>query len=955
MTIRYRLVRLDGSARTLELSGEAVIGSDPGCRVRIEGADPRHASIGAGPEGLVLRDLGSQGGTFLGADDIEEAELRDGDVIRLGVDGPQLRVELAVAAPAPGATLHGGSDATLYSAAEHTLVPGAGGPPLTLAALARPTPRGPAPGDHIARLRVRFLSGSRDGALFELAGSVLRVGRAQGSDVWTPDDRVVSAQHAKLVRVDSAYILFDLESRNGTFLNGHRVDRAPLAHGDVVGLGPGGPTFAVEFLSGALAGRGDATVTIPDFDRLAARSRGTALIAEHELPAAGLDAGRGPEAGLRLDSPIVSRRHARFTPLADGRVRVEDHASANGTFARGERVSRAELAAGERVVIGPFEIEVAAARLRVFDTRSRLRLDVHGATVQAGARTLVDAVDLAIAPGTFTALIGPSGAGKSTLLEALAGLRPLAAGEVLANGQPLHAARGALVGRVGFVPQQDIVHLDLTVAESLDALARLRLPPDTTAAERDTRVKAVLSALELTERRDVLVRRLSGGQRKRVSIAAELLTEPSLLLLDEPTSGLDPALEESLMLLLRELAYKGKTVVLVTHTLDNLALCDQVVLLAEGRLAFSGPPAQAQERFGVSHLGQLYARLREKPVAEWAERARADSARASARRTSDTPAAARAPARLAGPLRQWAVLSARYARLLGRDRRNLVLLLAQAPVIAVLIGISLLYGDSDFAYTKPKNTILFLLALTSVWFGCSNAAREVVKERAILARERFFGLGLAPYLLSKACVLAAVAAVQCAAFLAILDLWFGVPGSKVELFGAMLLASTVGSMLGLALSALSASADRAMTLLPILLIPQVLFTSPAIHMDMKGPAGQVAHAMPTWWAYDLLRRIALEPSLALDDETLVQRLELGGPVLLDKARFERLVEEGWDVFRHRKAVEMTWVAAWPEQLGASLPAPERARARRVDVAALTLFGLALFLCAHRALHREDSR
>jgi ABC-type multidrug transport system ATPase subunit/pSer/pThr/pTyr-binding forkhead associated (FHA) protein len=949
--IRYRLVRLDGAAPPFELAGDVEIGSGRGCRVRVEGAEPRHALISAGPHGLVLRDLGSPGGTFLGDDDIEEAELRDGDVIRLAPGDVRLRLELLATEALPGATLVGVGELPMPAGSgERTLVPGAlvaGLPAL------RPAPRGAAAGGNIARLRVRFVSGSRSGAEFELAGSVLRVGRAQGSDVWTPDDRVVSAQHAKLVRVEGAYILFDLESRNGTFLNGRRVDRAPLSHGDVVGLGPGGPAFVVEFLTGALAGRGDATVTIPDFDRLAARSRGTALVAELALPPAGLEAGRGPEAGLRLESPIVSRAHTRFTPLPDGRVRVEDLASANGTYARGERVSRVELAAGERVVVGPFEIEVGGERLRVFDTRSRLRLDVHGATVRAGARTLVDDVDLAIPPGSFTALIGPSGAGKSTLLEALAGLRPLAAGEVRANGQPLGAARGALVGRVGFVPQQDVVHLDLTVGESLDALARLRLPPDTTAAEREARVRAVLAALELSERRDVLVRRLSGGQRKRVSIAAELLTEPSLLLLDEPTSGLDPALEESLMLLLRELAYKGKTVVLVTHTLENLALCDQVAVLVEGRLAFAGAPAEAQQRFGVAHLGQLYARLRERPAAEWAARAKAGPG--AARAATDAPAAARAPLRLAGPLRQFRVLSARYARLLSRDRRNLALLLAQAPVIAVLIGVSLLYGASDIAYTKPKNTILFLLALTSVWFGCSNAAREVVKERAILARERFFGLGLAPYLLSKACVLAAVAALQCAAFLAILDLWFGVPGSKPGLFAAMLLASTVGSLLGLALSALAATADRAMTLLPILLIPQVLFTSPAIHMDMKGPAGQVAHAMPTWWAYDLLRRIALEPSLSLDDEALVQRLEQGGPVLLDKRRFERLVEEGWDVFRHRRAIEMTWVASWPETLGAGLPGAERERAVRIDVAVLLLFGLVLFLGAHRALHREVPR
>ena len=163
--------------------------------------------------------------------------------------------------------------------------------------------------------------------------------------------------------------------------------------------------------------------------------------------------------------------------------------------------------------------------------------------------------------------------------------------------------------------------------------------------------------------------------------------------------------------------------------------------------------------------------------------------------------------------------------------------IAQAPLIAGLIGLSLLYGGSDIAYTKPKNTILFLLAMTAVWFGCSNAARELVKERAIYLRERMVNLRIVPYVLSKVVVLAAFAFIQCVLLLFILDVWFGVPGSMGLLLGGMLLASLVGILLGLALSALVGSADRAMTLLPILLIPQVLFTIPAVQMDMKGPAG----------------------------------------------------------------------------------------------------------------------
>jgi ABC transport system ATP-binding/permease protein len=275
------------------------------------------------------------------------------------------------------------------------------------------------------------------------------------------------------------------------------------------------------------------------------------------------------------------------------------------------------------VVVGPFELQLLGERLLVRDTRSRVRLDAHELSVQAGSRRILDAVSLCLPPGSFTALIGPSGAGKSTLLGALCGARPADGGRVLLNGHDLYQEFAALKSGLGYVPQEDIVHRELTVFRCLDYTARLRLPPDTSAEERARRVDEVMATLELGERRDTPIHRLSGGQRKRVSIATELLTEPGLLFLDEPTSGLDPGLEEALMLMLRELAYKGKTVALVTHTLDNIHLCDAVALLVDGRLAFYGPPADSRTYFRIGHMVELYARLKEKDAASWQSRFRA--------------------------------------------------------------------------------------------------------------------------------------------------------------------------------------------------------------------------------------------------------------------------------------------------------------------------------------------
>jgi hypothetical protein len=284
-----------------------------------------------------------------------------------------------------------------------------------------------------------------------------------------------------------------------------------------------------------------------------------------------------------------------------------------------------------------------------------------------------------------------------------------------------------------------------------------------------------------------------------------------------------------------------------------------------------------------------------------------------------TAAAARA-ARGARPWRQLAILSRRYLATLTRDTRNAWLLVAQAPLIAGLIGLSLLYGPTDVAFTKPKNTILFLLALTAVWFGCSNAVRELVKERPIYLRERMVNLRILPYLASKVAVLGALALVQCVLFLVILDRWFGIPGRFALLLAGMMLASLVGILAGLTVSAMVATADRAMTLLPILLIPQVLFTFPAVQMDMKGPAGVIARAMPTWWSFDLLRRVALAPYESMDEDTLEGQIKSGRPVLMTRRRIESMLGAGYPILQHRGAIEATWTASLPEVLARRLPA-----------------------------------
>src|SRR5262249_47001522 len=166
-------------------------------------------------------------------------------------------------------------------------------------------------------------------------------------------------------------------------------------------------------------------------------------------------------------------------------------------------------------------------------------------------------------------------------------------GRVLFEGHDIHAEYASLRMRIGMVPQDDVVHGQLTVNQALGYAAELRLPPDTNKEDRRQVINQVLEELELTQHAEKRVDKLSGGQRKRASVAMELLTGPSLLILDEPTSGLDPALDRQVMTMLRQLADAGRTVLVVTHSLTYLDVCDQVLLLAPGgRTAFCGPPSQ---------------------------------------------------------------------------------------------------------------------------------------------------------------------------------------------------------------------------------------------------------------------------------------------------------------------------------------------------------------------------
>ena len=734
-----------------------------------------------------------------------------------------------------------------------------------------------------APITVEFVDESQP-ALY-LNGPVVRLGRSPTADVvFPPQDTAISANHAKVVSQGGELILFDTESKNGVYLNGRRVTRAKLTPGDIVRLGPSGPelrfTLRPENERPSLAEALRQGLTLGMQPLTTMPSLGEAqVLGQFPVAAQPLVIGRAPSCDVHLDSLHVSARHAEVARDAGGVVHVRDLRSTNGTFVAGARVTDTVLQPGTELLIGPFFLRFTGTDLVLFDTRGRTWIEACDIEHHIGPALILDGISLSVQPGEFVGLLGPSGAGKSMLLKAMCGSMRATGGRVLVNGLDFYRHYAQLRNLVGYVPQDDIIHTQLSVEDTLRFSAALRLPPELGAAVRERRVLDVLASLELQNHRHLPAWRLSGGQRKRLSMGVELLTEPNLLYLDEPTAGLDPNLEEKMMVLFRELALRGKTVCCVTHVLDHIDLCDSIGLLYGGRLAFFGRPSEALGYFGVRRLADAYHVLEEHSPEHWKsefERRAAQRRRAP----EDAPSVATRPPRAArprarsgpGPVRQLVTLSRRYARILTDDPKHTLILLLQAPILGVLIALATRGGQPGW---RPTSVLYLMLSLSAFWFGCVNAAREITKEAPVTARERMVGIGVLPYVLSKFLVLQLLALVQVAILLLIVD-YLGPPrqtvaGGVVVILGAvpgsyalalvnLYLTALGGIGLGLVISSIAGNSDKAMSLVPIALLPQILFAG-ALAVPKQGTFTRIAgYLVGVNWSFDLFRRhIACSP------------------------------------------------------------------------------------------------
>ena len=501
------------------------------------------------------------------------------------------------------------------------------------------------------------------------------------------------------------------------------------------------------------------------------------------------------------------------------------------------------------------------------------RIDAIGAGQHAGGRQILHEVSLAIEPGELVALVGGSGAGKTTLLEILAGLRAPSTGQVTHDGVRVDTGATPRSG-VGYVPQDDIIHAEMPLRRTLQYAARLRLPAETSSEQADQMVDQIMRELDLTHQRDVTVRMLSGGQRKRASIAVELLTRPATFFLDEPTSGLDPSTSAEVVRLLRQLTRRGVTVVLTTHEPATIDQCDHVVFLArDGHLAFAGTPSQAQRYFSVDDLVEVYRRLAtEDTPRAWAERFAAwrPPATAPAQPAKPPVQAVRPDDRHSpGVLRQWWVLTRRNAEVLVRNRLTLAILLGSPVLVTAMMAVLFRPGAFDRPGTADVGPaqIVFWVAFAGFFFGLTYGLLQIVGEQAIFRREHRSGLSAGAYVAAKIGVLVPVLAVVTVVLLGVLRALDRLPavgwGVYASLLVTLLVEAVSALALGLLASAAVSNAAQAALALPMICFPQVLFAGAVVPVNDMAPPGR-------WLSLGLANRYSFEAlgrALGLDQFT----------------------------------------------------------------------------------------
>ncbi|MEE6138614.1 FHA domain-containing protein [Mycobacterium sp. 050128] len=810
-------IRHDGSQRTFAAGQEVIVGRDQHADLRI--ADPRisraHLILRFDQGRWLAIDNGSLNGTYVNGYRMPVVDLHDGQSIHVGnPQGPRLTFAIG--------PQQGQSSRPLQARP----TPDSGPPTIAWSAMPDPPtttsqPLPPPPRQPLRRSQAQIPGPPRH------PGTHPR----KAPPRMPPPPRAIPPEELTVVNAASP----------------PRVDEAPPAQSTVI----------------------DAKTA--DVSNLATRF--VKLLSPRSSSAAGtagaMTIGRAPENDIVVSDVLASRRHATLVPTPLG-LEIRDN-SINGTFVNGTRVGSAILNDDDVVTIGNVDLVVrdgTLSKLSAAATRSG-GLEVRDVKyVVDNGKQLLDNISLTARPGTLTAVIGGSGAGKSTLARLIAGYTTPSSGSATFEGHNIHAEYASLRSRIGMVPQDDVVHRQLTVNQALGYAAELRLPPDTSKADRAKVVTRVLEELDLTKHAETRVDKLSGGQRKRASVALELLTGPSLLILDEPTSGLDPALDHQVMMMLRQLADAGRVVIVVTHMLSYLELCDQLLLVAPGgKTAYCGPPDQIGTAMGTTNWAKIFTKVGADPE----EANRRFLERDAAQRRKPLAAKDDEPGELGEPVhtsvrRQISTIARRQVRLVVADRAYFVFL-ALLPFI--LGSLSLTVPGSNGFHLPGANAgtpdeaaqILALLMPAAAFMGTALTIRDLVGERAIFQREQAVGLSTTAYLLAKTAVFCGFAIVQSAIITAIvvigksaptrggLLLGHGTVAATVELFATVAATCVASAILGLAISSLVRSSEQIMPLFVVAVMAQLVLCGGMVPVTGRLGLDQLSFVMPARWGY----------------------------------------------------------------------------------------------------------
>ncbi|MER7982265.1 FHA domain-containing protein [Streptomyces sp. NPDC095817] len=744
------------------------------------------------------------------------------------------------------------------------------------------------------------------------------LGRDPQGDIVLDDARV-SWRHATISWNGRSWVIDDHGSTNGTFVHGQRVHQTVVGPGSAVHLGNAtdGPRVSLSGTAASVAqqqqqpyaaqGAGPGWSQQPTPQQAPGQGGQQPPqpmgIPQQQGPGGGAGAppvygdrspttfhqfslGRVMRIGRALENELVvsdlqvSRNHAEFHATPDGRFEIRDLGSHNGTYVNGMPITKGGstlLGPNDIVGVGHSTFRLVGDRLEEFVDTGEVSFSARHLTVTVdGGKQILKDVSFGVPEKSLVAVIGPSGSGKSTLLKALTGYRPANQGDVLYDNRNLYKQFAELRQRIGLVPQDDILHKELTVKKALKYAAKLRFPADTTGQEREARIDEVLRELKLDVHKEKKVTSLSGGQRKRVSVALELLTKPSLIFLDEPTSGLDPGMDRDVMQLLRGLADDGRTVLVVTHSVAELAICDKLLVMAPGgSVAYFGPPEEALNFFGYETWADVFSAFENYRDYDWAGRWKgsqhyqmyaADIDAVAPQSTQMPSAQAMKPPKPQSWGSQLTTLIRRYASVIASDKGFLALTVI---LPAVLGSVSLLIDNGKTLLVNDKvlpsgvhvangtaTTVLLILAVGACFAGAANSVRELIKERVIYERERATGLSRSAYLMSKVIVLGVVTLLQGALVGAI---GFGsrtVPDEglilkslpKVELTIPIMALGFASMMFGLVISSLVKTAEKTMPLLVMFAIVQVVFTGCLFILNGTVGVNQFSYLMPARWA-----------------------------------------------------------------------------------------------------------